>query len=119
MIEEACIKVHILQLNSILSFQILFPTTACQCVKLQLAQLGLDSEFLPCQIQVKESAWDGVRRKYWHGRDTYYLPRVTWNPQALHGTIVAEQNDGKNKMSPSKQDSEMMQLEVDLKRPRS
>jgi len=23
------------------------------------------------------------QRKYWHGRDTYYLPRCTWNPEFL------------------------------------
>ena len=56
---------------------------ACQCVKLQLGQLGLDTEFLPCEIQVKDSEWEGIRRKYWHGRDTYYLPRATWKPEAL------------------------------------
>jgi hypothetical protein len=28
---------------------------------------------------VNEKEWDGVRRKYWHGRDVYYLPIVTWN----------------------------------------
>lgn len=96
------------------------PTAACQCVKLQLAQLGLDTEFLPCQIQVNESAWDGVRRKYWHGRDTYYLPRATWNPQALlNGTVTAEQHDGKNKLSPVKQDPNAMEMEVDAKRPRT
>lgn len=55
------------------------PSIACQCVKLQLSNLGLDSEFAPCEIQVKEKEWDGVRRKYWHGRDTYYLPIITWN----------------------------------------
>lgn len=92
---------------------------ACQCVKLQLAHLGLEAEFLPCQIQVKESAWDGVRRKYWHGRDTYYLPKVTWNPQAVNGTIVAEQQEGKNKLSPTKQDQDVMAMEVDNKRPRN
>ena len=27
--------------------------------------------------------WEGVRRKYWHGRDTYYLPIATWNKDAL------------------------------------
>jgi hypothetical protein len=32
-----------------------------------------------CEIQVNEKEWDGVRRKYWHGRDVYYLPIVTWN----------------------------------------
>lgn len=96
----------------------LFSLPACQCVKLQLEQLGLEVEFLPCQIQVDEKAWDGIRRKYWHGRDTYYLPRVTWNAQALPGTLVAEQQDGKNKQSPTKQDNEVMEMEVDAKRPR-
>jgi len=32
---------------------------------------------------VKDSEWDGIRRKYWHGRDTYYLPIVTWNNNHL------------------------------------
>ena len=96
-------------------------TPACQCVKLQLSHLGLDAEFLPCQIQVNESAWDGVRRKYWHGRDTYYLPRVTWNPQAVQqqGTpsMAEAEENYKNKGSPSKSDNPM-EMEVDSKRPR-
>ena len=105
--------------HSFLAHHFISTILACQCVKLQLEQLGLDVEFLPCQIQVNESAWDGVRRKYWHGRDTYYLPRVTWNPQAVHSTLVAEQHDGKNKLSPTKQDPDMMQMEVDPKRSRT
>lgn len=53
-------------------------------VKLQLDKLGFDSEFLQCQIQVNDDkVWEGVRRKYWHGRDVYYLPRVTWNQEFL------------------------------------
>ena len=36
-----------------------------------------------CDIQVKESEWEGVRRKYWHGREQYYLPIVTWNSEYL------------------------------------
>ena len=40
--------------------------------------LGLDTEFAQCEIQVDEKDWEGVRRKYWHGRNTYYLPIVTW-----------------------------------------
>ena len=51
---------------------------ACQCVKVQLGQLGLDVEFLPCELRVEDSVWEGIRRKYWHGGNTYYLPRVTW-----------------------------------------
>ena len=61
---------------------------ACQCIKLQLAQLGLDTEFLPCEIQVKDHVWEWIRHKYWHGRDTYYLPVCKWNAQFLMtGTI--------------------------------
>lgn len=105
--------------NGLAPDNLFFHGVACQCVKLQLAHLGLEAEFLPCQIQVKESAWDGVRRKYWHGRDTYYLPKVTWNPQAVNGTIVAEQQEGKKKISPTKQDQDVMAMEVDNKRPRN
>lgn len=57
---------------------------ACQVVKLQLSKIGFDSEFLQCQIQVNDDkVWEGIRRKYWHGRDVYYLPRVTWNQEFL------------------------------------
>jgi hypothetical protein len=57
---------------------------AGQCVKLQLASLGLDSEFLTCDIQAPDNdVWQDIRRKYWHGRETYYLPVCTWNPQYL------------------------------------
>ena len=53
-------------------------------MKLQLGKLGFDAEFLQCQIQVEDDkVWDGVRRKYWHGRDVYYLPKVTWNQEFL------------------------------------
>jgi hypothetical protein len=53
-------------------------------IKLQLGKIGFDSEFLQCQIQVNDNkVWDGVRRKYWHGRDVYYLPRITWNQEFL------------------------------------
>jgi hypothetical protein len=70
---------------------------ACQCVKLQLGQLGLDAEFLPCELQVNDSVWEGIRRKYWHGRDTYYLPRVTWKPIIQNGDhLLVTANDKKN-----------------------
>lgn len=69
--------------NGLAPDNIFFHGVACQCVKLQLSQLGLDSEFLPCEIQVKNEEWEGIRRKYWHGRDTYYLPKCTWNSQYL------------------------------------
>jgi hypothetical protein len=69
--------------NGLAPDNLFFHGVACNCVKLQLAQLGLDVEFLPCEIQVKDAEWEGIRRKYWHGRDTYYLPHATWNPQFL------------------------------------
>ena len=78
--------------NGLVPDNIFFHGVACQCVKLQLGQLGLDCEFLPCEIQVKDKVWEGIRRKYWHGRDTYYLPRATWNPQFLR-TGMPRQED--------------------------
>ncbi len=64
---------------------------ACQVVKLQLDKLGFDSEFLQCQIQVNDDkVWEGIRRKYWHNRDVYYLPKVTWNQEFLGRKTKAE-----------------------------
>lgn len=70
--------------NGLAPDNLFFHGVACQCVKLQLAHLGLESEFAPCEIRVNENEWVGCRRKYWHGRETYYLPIVTWNKQFLH-----------------------------------
>ena len=51
---------------------------------MQLSQLGFDCEYLQCQIQANnDKVWEGVRRKYWHNRETYYLPRITWNQEVL------------------------------------
>jgi hypothetical protein len=71
-------------------------------VKLQLSHLGFDSEFLTCQIEAnQDQVWEGVRRKYWHNRDTYYLPRITWNQEFLgrknkgrHHTTTATNSNG-------------------------
>ena len=72
-----------------------FQFLACQVVKLQLSQLGLDSEFLPCEIQApnENEIWNGVRRRYWHGRDVYYLPKVTWNDEFLGRKVKATNQD--------------------------
>lgn len=78
--------------NGLAPDNLFFHGVACQCVKLQLLQQGLDSEFLQCEIQVKDEVWEGIRRKYWHGRDTYYLPRCTWNSTYL-ATGNAEANE--------------------------
>jgi type IV protein arginine methyltransferase len=71
--------------NGLAPDNLFFHGVACQCVKLQLATLGLDSEFLTCDIQAPNNdVWKDIRRKYWHGRETYYLPVCTWNAQYLH-----------------------------------
>jgi hypothetical protein len=69
--------------NGLAPDNLFFHGVACQCVQLQLSSLGLDCEFFPCEIQVKDEVWEGIRRRYWHGRDTYYLPRATWNVSFL------------------------------------
>jgi len=47
--------------NGLAPDNLFFHGVACQCVKLQLSQVGLDSEFLPCEIQVKDEVWEGIR----------------------------------------------------------
>jgi hypothetical protein len=67
---------------------------ACQCVKLQLlASLGFEAVFVPCEITVLEQAeWEGIRRKYWYGCNTYnYLPHVTW--KATDETTTSRRKD--------------------------
>ena len=68
-------------------------------VKLQLDRLGFDAEFLQCQIQTNDDkVWDGIRRKYWHNRDVYYLPKVTWNDEFLGRKNKAEAQDAVSEM---------------------
>ena len=75
--------------NGLAPDNLFFHGVACQVVKLQLGQLGLDSEFLSCEFQAPTN-WQGVRRPYWaEHNNTYYLPVCTWNPQYLQtGTIA-------------------------------
>lgn len=75
--------------NGLAPDNLFFHGVACQCVKLQLHQLGLETEFLPCEIQVSSEEWEGIRRRYWHDRDTYYLPRATWRPELLDRKTIA------------------------------
>lgn len=63
--------------NGLAPDNVFFHGVACECIKLQLSSIGLDVQFEPCEIEVKESEWDGIRRKYWHG-NTYYLPICVW-----------------------------------------
>ena len=70
--------------NGLAPDNLFFHGVACNVVKLQLSQIGFDTEYLQCQIQANsDKVWDGVKRKYWHNRDTYYLPRITWNQEVL------------------------------------
>ena len=64
--------------NGLAPDNLFFHGVAANCVKIQLSHLGLETEFAQCEIQIDEKDWDGVRRKYWHGRSTYYLPIATW-----------------------------------------
>jgi protein arginine N-methyltransferase 2 len=88
---------------------------ACQCVKLQLGQLGLHAEFLPCELQVEDSVWEGIRRKYWHGRDTYYLPRVTWKPAKQDdGQLVADEKKNPSTTCPDTAPAKRQKTENDI-----
>jgi hypothetical protein len=64
--------------NGLAPDNLFFQGVAANCVKIQLSHLGLETEFAQCNIEIDEKDWDGVRRKYWHGRNTYYLPIATW-----------------------------------------
>lgn len=82
--------------NGLAPDNLFFHGVACQCVKLQLARLGLETEFLPCQIEVADDVWEGVRRKYWHGRDTYYLPLAKWSKEHLKKGKQSKNSDAKD-----------------------
>lgn len=82
--------------NGLAPDNLFFHGVACNVVKLQLSKLGLDTEFLTCQMTAPpdrdtanangnnvNKTWEGIRRKYWHGRDVYYLPRSSWNQEFL------------------------------------
>ena len=59
--------------NGMCPFNIFFHGVACELVKTELAALGFSILYIPLQIQLDPSTWDGVHRKYWQ-RDVYYLP---------------------------------------------
>ena len=76
--------------NGLAPDNLFFHGVACNCVKIQLEHLGLETEFAQCEIQVDEKDWEGVRRKYWHGRNTYYLPICTWKKAEEEGKEAAK-----------------------------
>ncbi|KAL3817400.1 hypothetical protein ACHAXA_011029 [Cyclostephanos tholiformis] len=68
--------------NGLAPDNLFFHGVACSCIKAQLSHMGLDAEFAQCEISSNaagaDETWEGVRRRYWHGRSTYYLPVITW-----------------------------------------
>ena len=86
--------------NGLAPDNLFFHGVACNVVKLQLSGLGLDTEFLQCQMTAPpdrdtatSKTWEGIRRKYWHGRDVYYLPRSSWNQEFLGRKTKATDGD--------------------------
>ena len=59
--------------NGMCPFNIFFHGVACELVKIELNHLGFETVFIPIQINLDQSTWNGVTRKYWQ-RDVYYLP---------------------------------------------
>jgi len=54
-----------------------FHAVTCQLVKLELEALNFVVNFATVEVEggaAKEGTWEGLRRKYWHGREEYYLP---------------------------------------------
>lgn len=77
--------------NGLAPDNLFFHGVVCQCVQLHLAQCGFDCEFLNCEIisssSIGKDTWNGIRRPYWFdNRDTYYLPKITWNADFLEET---------------------------------
>ena len=97
--------------NGLAPDNLFFHGVACNVVKLQLSKLGLDTEFLTCQMTAppdrdnknSNNTWEGIRRKYWHGRDVYYLPRSTWNQEFLgrktKKAITTHSDEGEDMMT--------------------
>jgi len=110
--------------NGLAPDNLFFHGVACNVVKLQLGTLGLDTEFLQCQITapansvhdvISSKTWEGIRRKYWHGRDVYYLPKVTWNQEFIgRKTKNRNINDNDNDdIHNNKNDDDDMMMDID------
>ena len=78
--------------NGMCPFNIFFQGVACELVKTELAALGFRIIFIPLQIDLDKSAWDGVKRKYWIG-DTYYLPVAARSDEDLRGVGCVGKED--------------------------
>ena len=78
--------------NGMCPFNIFFQGVACELVKTELVALGFRVVFIPVQIDLDKSTWDGVKRKYWIG-DTYYLPVAARPEKDLQGVECVGKED--------------------------
>ena len=63
--------------NGVAPFNPFFHGVACEFIKTELAKLGLETTFVPLQVdQIQHDTWDGVKRRYWQF-DCYHLPIAT------------------------------------------
>ncbi len=61
--------------NGLCATNAFFHVVYCQIVALELAHLGLTTQFIPLPVKecLDEKTWLGVYHKYWQ-LDTYFLP---------------------------------------------
>lgn len=76
--------------NGMCPENVFFQGVAAEVIKRKLAARGLSAEFLSVEIEVDESAWEGVGYKYFTD-NTYYLPVIQWE---VAGSVGADKDDG-------------------------
>ena len=62
--------------NGLAPFNPFFHGVACEFVKCELNEIGLDCAFVPLQVDQSahdDKTWDGIKRRYWRF-DAYHLP---------------------------------------------
>ena len=65
--------------NGMCPDNVFFQGVACQVVQLELEQLGLATEFRPVKLApLHGKVWEGVKRRYWHDREEYFMPVSRW-----------------------------------------
>ena len=65
--------------NGMCPFNVFFHGVAAEFVKVELAQRGLATDFVPLQVNDLDAThtWQGVKRRYWQF-DSYHLPISRW-----------------------------------------
>ena len=65
--------------NGMCPDNVFFQGVACQVVQLELAKLGLTTEFRRLPLaRLEGKVWEGVKRRYWHDREEYFMPVSRW-----------------------------------------